>query len=80
MTFGDPELTWTPCPACGCAEVFTAIAAPGEREQPLSGVTRRFVQNCTLRRRQEIPFRHRVPVLSSCPSVDARAASTMLSL
>jgi hypothetical protein len=33
--FGDPELTATPCPACGCADVFTAVAARGEREQPL---------------------------------------------
>ena len=35
MNFSDPELTWTPCPACGCPEVFTAVAPPGEREQPL---------------------------------------------
>ena len=35
MRFGDPELTLTPCPACGCAEVFTAVAPPGEREMPL---------------------------------------------
>ena len=35
MRFGDPELTVTPCPACGCAEVFTAVAPPGEREMPL---------------------------------------------
>jgi hypothetical protein len=35
MSFGDPELTLTPCPACGCAEVFTAVTPPGEREMPL---------------------------------------------
>jgi hypothetical protein len=35
MNFGDPELTTTPCPACGCADVFTALAPPGEREMPL---------------------------------------------
>lgn len=35
MRFGDPELTMTPCPACGCSEVFTAVAPPGEREMPL---------------------------------------------
>jgi Replication protein C C-terminal region len=35
MRFGDPELTLTPCPACGCAEVFTAEAPPGELEMPL---------------------------------------------
>ncbi|MGA9314376.1 MAG: hypothetical protein WBV77_07090 [Solirubrobacteraceae bacterium] len=32
--FGDPELTCTPCPACGCVDVFTALAPPGERERP----------------------------------------------
>ena len=35
MTYGDPELTSTPCPACGCADVFTAVAPPGAREMPL---------------------------------------------
>jgi len=35
MAYGDPELTWTPCPACGCPDLFTAVAPPGEREQPL---------------------------------------------
>ena len=35
MRLGDPEMTLTPCPACGCAEVFTAVAPPGEREMPL---------------------------------------------
>jgi hypothetical protein len=35
MRFSDPELTLTPCPACGCAEVFTAVTPPGEREMPL---------------------------------------------
>jgi hypothetical protein len=35
MYFGDPEITWSPCPGCGCRDVFTAVAAPGEREQPL---------------------------------------------
>lgn len=33
--FGDPELSATPCSACGCPDVFTAVAPPGEREQPL---------------------------------------------
>jgi hypothetical protein len=35
MTYGDPELTTTPCPACGCSDIFTASAAPGTREMPL---------------------------------------------
>ena len=35
MAYGEPELTWTPCPACGCPDLFTAVARPGEREQPL---------------------------------------------
>jgi len=35
MNFGDPEMTRTPCPACGCSDVFTAIAPPGQREMPL---------------------------------------------
>ena len=35
MSYGDPELTWTPCLCCGCAELFTAVAPPGAREQPL---------------------------------------------
>jgi hypothetical protein len=36
MRLGDPEMALTPCPACVCAEVFTAVAPPGEREMPLS--------------------------------------------
>ena len=55
MRFGDPELTLTPCPACGCAEVFTAVAPPGEREMPLYPVCCRCrcervssdIRNCT---------------------------------
>lgn len=35
MRYGDPELTSTPCPACGCPDIFTALAPPGEREMPL---------------------------------------------
>jgi hypothetical protein len=35
MSFGDPEMTRTPCPACGGADVFTAVAPPGQREMPL---------------------------------------------
>jgi hypothetical protein len=35
MSYGDPELTWTACPACGCPDVFTALAPPGTREMPL---------------------------------------------
>lgn len=35
VAFGDPELTWTPCPACGCSHIFTAVALPGQREMPL---------------------------------------------
>ena len=34
MSYGDPELTCTPCPACGCPDIFTAIASPGQREMP----------------------------------------------
>jgi len=33
MSYGDPEMSWTPCPACGCADVFAAVAPPGERER-----------------------------------------------
>jgi hypothetical protein len=33
MRFGDPELTLTPCPACGRADVFTAVAP--QHEMPL---------------------------------------------
>jgi hypothetical protein len=43
MRFGDPELTATPCPACGCADVFTAVARPGEREMPLYPACCRFL-------------------------------------
>jgi hypothetical protein len=35
MSYGEPEITATPCLACGCAETFTAVAPPGEREMPL---------------------------------------------
>ena len=35
MTYGNPELTTTRCPACGSTHVFTALAPPGERETPL---------------------------------------------
>lgn len=35
IAFGDPELLSTPCRACGCSHVFTAIAPRGQREQPL---------------------------------------------
>jgi hypothetical protein len=36
MSYGDPEITVSaPCPVCGCREVFSDLAAPGEREQPL---------------------------------------------
>jgi len=35
MNFTYPELISTPCPACGCPEIFTGVAPPGEREQPL---------------------------------------------
>jgi hypothetical protein len=33
--YGDPELATTPCPACGCPDIFTAVAPPGAREMPL---------------------------------------------
>jgi len=33
MSYGKPELTVTPCPACGCPDVFTDMARPGERER-----------------------------------------------
>jgi hypothetical protein len=35
MSYGDPELTCTPCRACGCADIFTTVAPPGTREMPL---------------------------------------------
>jgi len=35
MSYGEPEITATPCPACGSADVFTAVAPPGRREMPL---------------------------------------------
>jgi hypothetical protein len=35
MKYGDAEMTSTPCPACGCRELFTELARPGEREQPI---------------------------------------------
>jgi hypothetical protein len=35
MILSNPELTWTPCPTCGCLDIFTTVAPPGEREQPL---------------------------------------------
>lgn len=35
MIYGEPEMTVTaPC-ACGCREVFSDLARPGEREQPV---------------------------------------------
>jgi hypothetical protein len=35
MNYADPEIiTTTPCPACGCRELFRDHARPGEREQP----------------------------------------------
>ena len=33
--YGPPEISWTPCPGCGFRDLFTAVAPPGEREQPL---------------------------------------------
>jgi hypothetical protein len=36
MSYGDPEMTVeAPCPVCGSREVFSDLAAPGEREQPV---------------------------------------------
>jgi hypothetical protein len=35
MSYGEPEMTSTPCPACGCADIFTAVAPPGAREMPV---------------------------------------------
>jgi hypothetical protein len=36
MSYGPPEIEHTtPCRACGCSDVFTAVAPPGEREQPV---------------------------------------------
>ena len=43
MTFGDP----TPCPACGCADIFTAVAPPGAREMPLYPACCRCGRNVT---------------------------------
>jgi hypothetical protein len=35
MNYGEPEIiTSTPCPACGCREVFGDLARLGERERP----------------------------------------------
>jgi hypothetical protein len=35
MNYGEPEIiTSTPCPACGCREIFGDLARPGERERP----------------------------------------------
>jgi hypothetical protein len=51
MNFGDLEITCTPCPACGCGDVFTALAPPGAREMPLYRVC------CRCRReRDELEF------------------------
>jgi hypothetical protein len=34
--YGPPEIEQTPpCPTCVCRSVFTAIAPPGKREQPV---------------------------------------------
>jgi len=36
MRFGLPEIEQVPsCPACGCRAVFSVMARPGEREQPV---------------------------------------------
>jgi hypothetical protein len=36
MNYGPPEIEQTaPCPTCACRSVFTAIAPPGRREQPV---------------------------------------------
>ena len=35
MRYGDPELKGTPCPTCGCTDIFTAVAPLGTREMPL---------------------------------------------
>jgi hypothetical protein len=36
MNHGDPELELDPpCPACGSRAIFTAVAAPGQREMSL---------------------------------------------
>jgi hypothetical protein len=36
MAYGDPELSFErSCPKCGCSDVFTAVAPPGQREMPL---------------------------------------------
>ena len=36
MSYGPPEIEQVPpCPVCACRSVFTAIAPPGKREQPI---------------------------------------------
>ena len=35
QSYGEPEITATPCPACGSTYVFTALATPGQREMAL---------------------------------------------
>ena len=35
MSYGDPELTSTPCSAYGCPDAFIAVAPPSTREMPL---------------------------------------------
>jgi hypothetical protein len=36
MSYGPPEIEQVPpCPTCACRSVFTAIAPPGKREQPV---------------------------------------------
>lgn len=48
MSYGDPEMTVAaPCPACGCRDVFSDLARPGEREQPV------YLRCCRCRRERD---------------------------
>jgi len=52
MTDATPEPEHPPpCPACGCRDVYSDMAPPGEREQPV------FLRCCQCRReRTDLDF------------------------
>ena len=53
MSIAAPEIEEAPpCPACGCRGVFTAMARPGQREQPV------YLRCCECgRERADVEFR-----------------------
>ena len=82
MNYGEPEMTSTPCPACGCEDIFTAVAPPGAREMPLYPACYRCGLNVTSAprsppiRRGSPALRGEFPIVAS-PSVKSQSAASI---